>query len=57
MEGGVTGMEGLTGAITSLLDLAGTFITTILANPVLALFFAAGVVGIVIGIVKKLTRV
>lgn len=57
MEGGVTGMEGLTGAITSLLDLAGTFITTILANPVLALFFAAGVVSIVIGIVKKLKRV
>ena len=54
---GVTAMEGLTGAITQLLELAGTFITTILANPVLALFFAAGMVGIVVGIVKKLKRV
>lgn len=50
-------MENLTGAITALLGLAETFITTILANPVLALFFAGGVVGIVIGIVKKLKRV
>ena len=39
-----------------MLELAGTFITTILANPVLALFFAAGLVGTVIGVVKKLKR-
>ena len=50
-------MEGLTAAVTQMLELAGTFITTILANPVLALFFAAGLVGTVIGVVKKLKRV
>lgn len=50
-------MEGLTTAVTALMDLAGTFITTILANPVLALFFAAGLVGTVIGIVSQLKHV
>lgn len=50
-------MENLTTAITTLLELAGTFITDILANPVLALFFAIGIAGGVIGLVRKLKRV
>lgn len=47
-------METLTTTMTTLLSMAGTVITTILANEVLAFFFGAGVLGIVIGVVRKL---
>lgn len=50
-------MEGLTTAITSVLDLSGTVLSTILANPVLALFFAVGMVGMIIGVVSQLKHV
>ena len=50
-------METLTSNMTTMLEMAGTVITTILANPVLAFFFCAGVVGIVIGVVKKLKHI
>ena len=50
-------METLTGNMTTMLEMAGTVITTILANPVLAFFFCAGVLGMVVGVVKKLKHV
>ena len=50
-------MESLTTAITALLGLAGTVLETILGNSVLALFFAIGILGAVIGVVRKLKRV
>ena len=50
-------METLTSAITTLLGLAGTVLDTILANSVLALFFAIGITGSIISVVRKLKRV
>lgn len=50
-------MEGLNTAVESLMTLAGTMLTTITANPVLCIFFASGLVGIVIGIVRKIKHV
>ena len=50
-------MEAITTAITTLLGLAGTVLETILANQVLALFFAIGILGAIIGVVRKLKRV
>lgn len=48
-----TGMESITTAVESLMTLAGSLLTTVLANPVLALFFGAGIIGIVFGIIRK----
>lgn len=51
---GTNSIEVLTTSMSSMLSMAGTVIETILANPVLAFFFSAGVIGIVIGVVRKL---
>ena len=48
------GMEGLTTGVTNMLTFVSTMLDTILSNPVLAMFFAAGVIGIAIGIVGML---
>lgn len=50
-------MEALTTAMTQVLTFAGSVITTILSNPVLAVFFAMSLVGAVIGIVSQLKHV
>ena len=49
-------MENLTAAITSMMTMVGDMLTAILANPVLALIFAGGVIGIVLGVFRKLIR-
>ena len=46
-----TGMENLTSAISTLMEMAGTMLTTVLDNPVLAICFGAGFVGIIAGVV------
>ena len=53
----VASIETLTTSMTNMLTMAGTVINTILANPVLAFFFCAGVAGVIIGVVKKLKHV
>jgi len=50
-------MEAITGALTSVLGFAGTVLDTILANPTLALFFALGLTGSIIGVVHQLKNV
>lgn len=50
-------METISTSMTNVLTLAGTVLDTILAEPVLALFFCCGIVGTVIGVVRKLKRV
>ena len=50
-------METITTNMSTMLEMAGTVITTILANPVLAFFFCAGVLGTVVGVVRKLKHV
>ena len=47
-------MEAITSAITSLLGIVSTMLTTILENPVLAVIFASGFVGIAISVLRKL---
>lgn len=41
-------------AVTSLMSVVSTVMTTITGNETLMVFFCAGVVGIAIGVVKKL---
>ena len=50
------GMSAVLDASTELVSFAGTLFNTILANPVLVFFVAAGFVSIGLGIVKKLKR-
>ena len=49
VEGGT-----LTDAVTSIMGVVGTVITTVQSNPILLVYFGAGVVGIAIGIVRGL---
>lgn len=44
----------MTTAVTSLMDVVSTVLTTITGNATLMVFFCAGVVGIAIGVVRKL---
>lgn len=46
----------MTTAVTSLMDVVSTVLTTITGNATLMVFFCAGVVGIAIGVVRKLKR-
>ena len=53
----LTGAEvagGMTQAVESIMNVATTCLNTIVENPNLAVFFFAGVIGIAIGVVKKL---
>ena len=54
---GATGMTAVTNGVTNLLELASTMLNTIVTNPIFATLFAAGFVGIAIGIVRKLKHV
>ncbi len=46
----------ITDAVTSIMGVVSTVITTVTNNPILLVFFASGVVGIAIGIVRGLKR-
>ena len=46
----------MTTAVGSLMGVVSTVITTITGNPTLMVFFCAGVVGIAIGVVRKLKK-
>lgn len=49
-----TGGSTMSSAVSTVMDLVPTVISAIMANEVLAVFFCAGVIGIVIGVVKRL---
>ena len=49
-----TGALGMTDAVSSLMGVVSTVMTTISGNSILLTFFCAGIVGIAIGVVKKL---
>ena len=49
-------MESISTAITALLNIVTTMLDTILGNPVLAVIFASGFVGIAISVLRKLLR-
>lgn len=46
----------ITEAVSSIMGVVSTVITTVTNNPILLVFFASGVVGIAIGIVRGLKR-
>lgn len=46
----------ITDAVTSIMGVVSTVITTVTNNPILLVFFTSGVVGIAIGIVRGLKR-
>lgn len=48
------GTNTMTTAVGSLMEVVSTVMTTITGNPILLTFFCAGIVGIAIGVVKKL---
>lgn len=50
------GGKTMTTAVGSLMEVVSTVITTITGNPTLMVFFCAGVVGIAIGVVRKLKK-
>lgn len=50
------GGNSMTTAVGSLMDVVSTVITTITGNRTLMVFFCAGVVGIAIGVVRKLKK-
>lgn len=50
----ITCLVGFLTAVTSLMSVVSTVMTTITGNETLMVFFCAGVVGIAIGVVKKL---
>lgn len=49
-----TSANTMSTAVTSLMGVVSTVMTTITGNETLMVFFCAGVVGIAIGVVKKL---
>lgn len=49
-----TSANTMSTAVTSLMSVVSTVMTTITGNEILMVFFCAGVVGIAIGVVKKL---
>lgn len=48
--------ENVTGAVTNLLDVMSTVVTTIVSNPYLAVFLAVPVIGAGIAIFRKFKR-
>lgn len=53
VEGASAG-GSITEAVTSIMGVVSTVITTVTNNPILLVFFASGVVGIAIGILRGL---
>lgn len=48
--------EGMTSAVSSIMQIVSTVVSTIAGNPILMIFFCSGLVGIAIGIVRRLKR-
>lgn len=57
MEGGELAMEAITTAITNIFSVVSTVATQVMATPVTAMFFVAGLVGMGCGILGRLKRV
>ena len=58
MDGATTtGMETIIAAVSDVLELSGTILTTITSNPILTFIFASSFVGIGVGVFAKLRRV
>lgn len=47
----------LSGAITNLMSLTGDMLDTVVANPVLAIPLAGSIVGVAIGVIRRLKRI
>lgn len=47
----------LSSAITNLMNLAGEMLDTVVANPVLAIPLAGSIVGVAIGVIRRIKRI
>lgn len=56
-SGGTSSFASLQTAITNLMNLAGTMLDTIVENPVLAIPLAGSIVGVAIGVIRRIKRV
>lgn len=54
---GEGGMAAITSGVEAIMGLASTMLNTITSNPIFAALFAAGFIGVAIGVVRKLKRV
>lgn len=57
IEGGGVAMEAISTAITNIFTVVGSVVTQVMSQPVTAMFFVAGVVGLGCGILSRLKRV
>lgn len=57
VEASGTTMENLTGAIGNVFTVVGNVATEVMANPVTAMFFVAGLIGLGCGILGRLKHV
>lgn len=55
--GGVVGMEEISTAVSNIFTVVGTVVTQVMSQPVTAMFFVAGIVGLGCGILSRLKRV
>lgn len=54
---GATSFSSLQTGITNLMTLAGDMLDTVVANPVLVIPLAASIVGVAIGVIRRLKRI
>lgn len=57
MLAAVDSFTKLSSAITNLMSLAGDMLDTVVANPVLAIPLAGSIVGVAIGVIRRLKRI
>lgn len=57
IEGGGVAMEAISTAITNIFTVVGSCVEQIMSQPVTAMFFVAGIVGLGCGILSRLKRV
>ena len=53
---GTTGTEGVTSAVSTITDIAGDCLSLITENPLLMIFFAAPLIGVAVGVIRKFKR-
>ena len=55
--GAASAFDSLQSGITNLMTLAGNMLDTVVANPVLVIPLAGSIVGVAIGVVRRLKRI
>jgi len=56
MEGTTTATTAITSGVSTVIDLVGQVWTLMLANPLIMVFVGAALLGVAIGILRRLTK-